>query len=343
MIKVAINGYGRIGRNILKAYLSRLPELKDKIQIVAINDLSDINTSAHLTEYDSVHGRLPKSFEDYVKVEGNSLLIEGLPKIKYYSEKDPVNLPWKELGVDVVYECTGIFKSKQQCEDTHIKAGAKKVLISAPASEDVDATVVFGVNHDVLTGSETVVSNASCTTNCLAPIAKILNDNFGIKSGLMNTIHSYTGDQRLVDTSHSDLYRTRGAATSMIPTKTGAAKALGLVIPELEGRVNGLAIRVPTPNVSVVDFTCNLEKPATVEEINALMKEASEGSLKDVLGYCDKKLVSVDFTGMPYSSIFDANQTYIVEGNMVKVFSWYDNEMGFSHRMLDTSIYWSEL
>lgn len=326
-IRVAINGYGRIGRNILRA----LYESKHhtNIQIVAINDLGDVETNAHLTRYDTTHGKFPGE----VEVSGNDLIING-NKIRAVAERDPKNLPWKELNIDVVFECTGFFTSKEKAYG-HIEAGAKKVIISAPAT-GVDATVVYGVNHEVLKKSDIIISNASCTTNCLAPLAKALNEKLGIVSGLMNTVHSYTNDQVLIDVYHADLRRARSATHSMIPTKTGAAAAVGLVLPELNGKLDGFSIRVPTINVSVVDFTFIAKRDTTVEEVNNIMIEASKGGLKGVLDINDQPLVSIDFNHNPASSIFDLSQTKVI-GALVKVLSWYDNEWGFSNRMLDVA------
>jgi len=326
-IKVAINGYGRIGRCILRA-LYEEGKRKD-IQIVAINDLGDSKTNAYLTKYDSVHRKFPGT----VEVEGDYLVVNG-DRIKCLAERDPGKLPWAELGVDVVYECTGLFTSKEKAM-AHIRAGAKKVIISAPG-EGVDGTIVYGVNHKTLKATDQIISNASCTTNCLAPIAKVLNDNIGIVSGLMTTIHSYTNDQVLTDVFHKDLRRARSATQSMIPTKTGAASAVGIVLPELNGKLDGFAIRVPTINVSLVDLTFQSARPTSKDEINQLMKAASEGDLKGVLGYNDEPLVSIDFNHNQLSSIYEATQTKVI-GLTVKVLSWYDNEWGFSSRMLDTT------
>lgn len=325
--KIAINGYGRIGRNILRAFFES--KASRSLQIVAINDLGDINTNAHLTRYDSVHGRFDKS----VEVDNNHLIVDG-KKIQMFSERDPKNLPWGELGIDLVLECTGFFASREKAA-IHLLAGAKKVLISAPAGNDVK-TVVYGVNHQELTANDMIVSNASCTTNCLAPIAKVLNDTVGIEEGLMVTVHAYTNDQKLTDSYHSDLYRARSATQSMIPTKTGAAAAVGLVLPELAGKLDGYAIRVPTINVSVIDLTFHAKRETSIEEINSILKTASSGEMKGILGYCDQPLVSVDFNHDAHSSNFDASQTRIIN-KMVKVVSWYDNEWGFSNRMLDTA------
>ena len=332
-IKVGINGYGRIGRNTLRA----LYEAKrtGEIQIVAINDLGNANTNAHLTRHDTAHGR----FGGTVTVDGDSMVVNG-DRIKVLSERDPSKLPWGQLGVDIVFECTGIFTSKAKAS-AHLAGGAKKVLISAPGGNDVDGTVVYGVNHDILTSAMTVVSNASCTTNCLAPLAKVLDDAIGIESGLMTTIHSYTNDQVLTDVYHEDLRRARSATMSMIPTKTGAAAAVGLVLPKLKGKLDGFAIRVPTINVSLVDLTFKPKRATTVEEINTLVKAAAGGALKGVLNYTEAPLVSVDYNHDPASSTYDATLTKIIDGNLVKVCSWYDNEWGFSNRMLDTALAWS--
>ena len=326
-IKIAINGYGRIGRCILRAlYESNLDK---EIEIVAINDTGgDIFIHKHLTQYDSVHGKLNLNIDS-----DNENIIINDHKIRVFSERNPELLPWGELGIDVVCECTGIFTSKAK-SSAHLKAGAKKVLISAPGGEDIDATVVYGVNHNIITKDMTVISNASCTTNCLAPVAKVINDTIGIESGLMTTIHSYTNDQVLTDSYHSDIRRGRSAAMSMIPTKTGAAKSVGLVLPELLGKLDGLSIRVPTPNVSLVDFTFTAKRETSKEEIHNSIIAASLGYLKGILAVNDKPFVSIDFNHDKHSSIFDLSQTK-VSGNLVKIFSWYDNEWGFSNRMLD--------
>ena len=329
-IKVAINGYGRIGRNIVRALYES--GRTNEIQIVAINDLCDSNTNAHLTQYDSVHGKFP--FE--VNVDGDCIVING-DKIKVFSERDPSKLPWAELGVDVVHECTGFFTSKAKAS-AHITAGAKKVIISAPGGDDVDGTIVFGVNHDTLKASDTVISNASCTTNCLAPIVKPLNDVIGIEYGLMTTIHSYTNDQVLTDVYHSDLRRARSATQSMIPTKTGAAAAVGLVLPELAGKLDGFAMRVPTINVSVVDLTFQASRDTSKAEIDEILTAASKGALKGILDINERPLVSIDFNHNPASSIYEEPLTKVLGGRLVKVLSWYDNEWGFSNRMLDTTI-----
>jgi len=326
-IKIAINGYGRIGRCILRAIYEE--GFSKDMKVVAINDLGDVKINAHLTKYDTVHGKFPGE----IKIEGDYLIVNG-DKIRVFAEKDPSKLPWKDLGIDVVHECTGKFASKEKAS-IHLTAGAKKVIISAPG-ENADATIVYGVNHKILKASDTVISNASCTTNCLAPIAKVLNDSIGIVSGLMTTIHSYTNDQVLTDVYHKDLRRARSATMSMIPTKTGAAAAVGLVLPELAGKLDGFAMRVPTINVSVVDLTFQSARSTTKEEINKVMKEASEGYLKGILGYNEEPLVSVDFNHTQISSTYDSTQTKII-GNLVKVLAWYDNEWGFSSRMLNTT------
>jgi glyceraldehyde 3-phosphate dehydrogenase len=333
-IKVGINGYGRIGRNILRA----LYEGKhgNDIKIVAINDLGDANTNAHLTRYDTVHGR----FRGEVQVEGDSMVVNG-DRIRVVAQRDPTKLPWGELGVDMVLECTGLFTSKAKAS-AHLTAGAKKVVISAPGGDDVDATIVFGVNDNVLKSGMTVISNASCTTNCLAPLVKVLHEKVGVVSGTMNTIHSYTNDQVLTDVYHADLRRARSATHSMIPTKTGAAAAVGLVLPELKGKIDGFSIRVPTINVSLVDFTFIAARKTTMDEIHAAMKAAAAGPLKGILAYSDAPLVSVDFNHDPASSTYDATLTKVIDGTLVKVCSWYDNEWGFSNRMLDTTLAWSK-
>jgi glyceraldehyde 3-phosphate dehydrogenase len=333
-IKVAINGYGRIGRNILRA-LYEANRTQD-IQIVAVNDLGDANTNAHLTKYDTVHGK----FKGDVTVEGDYMVVNG-DKIRVLAERDPAKLPWGELGVDVVHECTGFFTSKAKAS-AHLTGGAKKVIISAPGGKDVDATIVYGVNHGVLKASDTVISNASCTTNCLAPLVLPLHTKIGVVQGLMTTIHSYTNDQVLTDVYHSDLRRARSATQSMIPTKTGAAAAVGLVLPELNGKLDGFAMRVPTINVSVVDLVFTAARETTKEEVDQILKEASEtevsaGGLKGILAYNVEPLVSMDFNHTTVSSSYDSTQTRVM-GNLVKVLSWYDNEWGFSNRMLDTTI-----
>ena len=330
-IKVAINGYGRIGRNVLRAHYEG--GKRHDIQIVAINDLGKAETNAHLTQYDTAHGKFPGS----VSVDGDCMVVNG-DRIKVLANRNPAELPWKDLGVDVVLECTGFFTSKEKAS-AHLAGGAKKVVISAPGGKDVDATVVFGVNQGVLKASDTVISNASCTTNCLAPMAKVLHESVGIESGLMTTIHAYTNDQVLTDVYHEDLRRARSATMSMIPTKTGAAAAVGLVLPDLNGKLDGFAMRVPTINVSVVDLSFMSKKATTADEVNALLKAASEGPLKGVLGYNTAPLVSVDFNHDGHSSVFDATQTRVSpDGRLVKVLSWYDNEWGFSNRMLDTTV-----
>ncbi len=329
-IKVAINGYGRIGRNILRAHYE--DGKKHDIAIVAINDLGSPETNAHLTRYDTAHGKFPGTIE----VDGDAMVVNG-DRIKVFANRDPSKLPWGELGVDVVLECTGFFASKEKA-GAHIAGGAKKVIISAPGGKDVDATIVFGVNQGVLKATHTVISNASCTTNCLAPMVKPLNDTIGVVTGLMTTIHAYTNDQVLTDVYHEDLRRARSATMSMIPTKTGAAAAVGLVLPELNGKLDGFAIRVPTINVSLVDLSFIAARDTTVEEVNAIMKVASESAaLKGILNYNTGPLVSVDFNHDPASSTFDATLTK-VSGRLVKVSSWYDNEWGFSNRMLDTTV-----
>ncbi len=326
-VKVAINGFGRIGRNVLRAIIE---SGREDIEVIAINDLGPVETNAHLLRYDSVHGRFPvnvKSGKDWIDV--------GRGKIKVSAIRNPADLPWSD--VDVVMECTGIFTSKEKCQ-AHLDNGSSKVLISAPGT-DADATIVYGVNHKDLKKSHKVVSNASCTTNCLSPVAKVLNDTVGIKKGFMTTIHSYTGDQPTLDTMHKDLYRARAAAMNMIPTSTGAAKAVGLVLPELAGKLDGVAIRVPTPNVSVVDLTFESKKKTTVEEVNAaIVAAAKKGPLKGILGYTDEPLVSTDFNHNPHSSIFHLDQTKVMDGNMVRILTWYDNEWGFSNRMSDTAV-----
>jgi glyceraldehyde 3-phosphate dehydrogenase len=335
-IKVAINGYGRIGRNVLRALYES--GRTNEIQIVAVNDLGDAETNAHLTQYDTAHGPFPGE----VSVDGGDLIV-SMPgqkqgdRVRVCSERDPAKLPWGELGVDVVFECTGLFTSKAKA-GAHLAAGAKKVIISAPGDKDVDGTFVFGVNHDQIKGSDTVISNASCTTNCLAPLAKVLHDKIGIVHGLMTTIHAYTNDQVLTDVFHKDLRRARSATMSQIPTKTGAAAAVGLVLPELNGKLDGFAMRVPTINVSVVDLSFVAARETTKDEIDAAVREAAEGPLKGILGINTKPLVSIDFNHDPRSSVYDATQTRVMEGTMVKVLAWYDNEWGFSNRMLDMAI-----
>ncbi len=328
-IRVAINGYGRIGRNVLRAHYEYGKH--HDIEIVAINNPGDIETIALLTKYDTAHGKFPAQ----VSFEGNDLIVNG-DKIRVLGDRNPENLPWKEMNVDVVLECTGLFTTKAAAS-AHLKAGAKKVIISAPGGKDVDATVVFGVNQNVLKASDTVISNASCTTNCLAPVALALNEGLGIVDGLMTTIHSYTNDQVLTDVYHRDPRRARAAALNIIPTKTGAAVAVGLVLPELNGKLDGFAVRVPTINVSLVDLTFNASRNTSVEEVNKIMKDASEGKLKGILEYNTEPLVSTDFNHNPASSIFDSTQTRVIGGSLVKILSWYDNEWGFSCRMLDTT------
>ena len=333
-IKVGINGYGRIGRNVLRALYES--GRNKEIQVVAINDLGDAETNAHLTRYDTAHGRFPGE----VRVDGDSMVVNG-DRIRVLAQRDPAKLPWGELGVDFVLECTGLFTSKAKAS-AHLAGGAKKVVISAPGGDDVDATVVFGVNHQILRASHTVISNASCTTNCLAPVAQVLHENIGIESGLMTTVHAYTNDQVLTDVYHSDLRRARSATMSMIPTKTGAAAAVGLVLPELKGKFDGFAVRVPTINVSLVDLTLTPKRATTVAEINQLMKAAAEGPLKGVLAYTEAPLVSIDYNHDAHSSTFDGTMTKVIGGNLVKVCAWYDNEWGFSNRMLDTTLAWSK-
>ncbi|MFU8797584.1 MAG: type I glyceraldehyde-3-phosphate dehydrogenase [Gammaproteobacteria bacterium] len=329
-IKVAINGYGRIGRNTLRALYEA--NRTHEIQIVAINDLTNIDTNVHLTKYDSTHGK----FSGTVKALGDGMEING-DYIHVYAERDPAKLPWGKLGIDVVYECTGHFTTKEK-SSAHLAAGAKKVIISAPGGKDVDATIVYGVNHHTLKPTDTVISNASCTTNCLGPLVKPLHEKIGLVSGLMVTIHAYTNDQMIVDSAHPDLHRARAAAHSLIPTKTGAASAIGLVIPELAGKLDGYAVRVPTLNVSMVDLTFQAARATTIDEIHSILKTAAEGELKGVLHYTSEPLVSIDFNHNPASSIYDLAHTKVVNGNLVKVVSWYDNEWGFSNRMLDVTL-----
>jgi glyceraldehyde 3-phosphate dehydrogenase len=335
-IKVAINGYGRIGRNILRALYES--GRTDEIQIVAVNDLGDAETNAHLTQYDTAHGKFPGE----VSVDGGDLIIRAAgqskgDRVRVCAERDPAKLPWGEMGVDVVLECTGLFTSKAKA-GAHLAAGAKKVIISAPGGSDVDGTFVFGVNHDQLTAEHTVISNASCTTNCLAPLAKVLNDKVGMVHGLMTTIHAYTNDQVLTDVFHSDLRRARSATMSQIPTKTGAAAAVGLVLPQLNGKLDGFAMRVPTINVSVVDLTFVAARETSKDEIDAAVREAAEGPLKNILGINTRPLVSIDFNHDPRSSVYDSTQTRVMGGTLVKVLAWYDNEWGFSNRMLDMTV-----
>lgn len=329
-IKVGINGYGRIGRNILRALFES--NRTNEIEIVAINDLGDAKTNAHLTQYDTAHGKFPGT----VTVDGDYMVVNG-KKIKVLSERDPAKLPWGELGVDVVHESTGLFTSKAKAS-AHLKGGAKKVIISAPGGDDVDATIVYGVNHDTLKSSHTVISNASCTTNCLAPVVKVLHEHIGVLRGVMTTIHAYTNDQVLTDVYHSDLRRARSATMSMIPTKTGAAAAVGLVLPELNGKLDGYAVRVPTINVSMVDLSFQAARETTAKEINELMHKAADGTMKGILAYNDAPLVSIDFNHDPASSTYDASLTKVIDGTLVKVVAWYDNEWGFSNRMLDATI-----
>ncbi len=327
-VRIAINGFGRIGRLVLRAILE---SKRDDVEVVGINDLGPVEINAHLLKYDSNHGTL----QTEIVIDGDSMDV-GTGLIKVSAERDPANLPWKDLGVDVALECTGLFTDRESASK-HLDAGANKVLISAPAKE-VDMTVVYGVNHDQLEAHHTVVSNASCTTNCLAPVADVLNKAIGIEKGFMTTIHAYTGDQRPLDTLHSDPRRARACGVSLIPTSTGAARAVGLVLPELEGKLDGTAIRVPTPNVSLIDLKFTAGRETTVEEVNAAIKEASEGHLKGILGYVTDELVSIDFNHNPASSIFDATQTQVVDGNFVRILSWYDNEWGFSNRLPDTAV-----
>lgn len=334
-IKVGINGYGRIGRNILRALYES--KRNSQVQIVALNDLGDAKTNAHLTRYDTVHGKFPGE----VTVDGDSMVVNG-DRIRVLAERDPAKLPWGDLGVEFVLECTGLFTSKAKA-GAHLKGGAKKVMISAPGAEDVDATIVYGVNHNVLKKDHTVVSNASCTTNCLAPMAKVLHEKVGIVAGIMTTIHSYTNDQVLTDVYHTDLRRARSATMSQIPTKTGAAAAVGLVLPDLKGKLDGFAVRVPTINVSLVDLTFTAKRATSVEEVNKALKEAAAtDAWKGILAYNDAPLVSVDFNHDSHSSVFDSTLTKVVDGNVVKVCSWYDNEWGFSNRMIDSVVAWSK-
>lgn len=327
-LKIAINGYGRIGRLVHRALIE---SGRDDMEIVAINDLADVNTNVHLMKYDTVHGRFA---HDVKAIDDDTMQING-KDIQVFSERNPADLPWTTLGIDIVFECSGIF-TKREMAQKHIDAGAKRVLISAPATDE-DLTVVYGVNHDQLTGDHVIVSNASCTTNCLAPVAKTLNDAIGIEQGFMTTIHSYTGDQRVTDTVHSDLHRARAAAANLIPTSTGAAKAVGKVLPDLNGKLDGVAIRVPTPNVSLVDLKFNASRSTTVEEVNSAIKKAADGNLKGILGYYDEPLVSSDFNHDARSSIFSLDGTKVMDGTLVRIMTWYDNEWGFSNRMLDTA------
>src|SRR5271167_411430 len=333
-IKVGINGYGRIGRNVLRALYEG--KRTGEIQIVALNDLGDAKTNAHLTRYDTAHGKFPGE----VAVDGDSMVVNG-DRIRVLAERDPSKLPWGDLGVEFVLECTGLFTSKAKA-GAHLKGGAKKVVISAPGGDDVDATIVYGVNHGVLKSGFTVISNASCTTNCLVPLVKVLHEKIGVLAGVMNTVHSYTNDQVLTDVYHSDLRRARSATMSMIPTKTGAAAAVGLVMPELKGKIDGFSIRVPTINVSIVDLSFTAARKTTVEEIHGAVKAAANGALKGILAYNDAPLVSVDFNHDAHSSTYDATLTKVIQGNLVKVCAWYDNEWGFSNRMLDTTVAWSK-
>jgi glyceraldehyde 3-phosphate dehydrogenase len=334
-IKVAINGFGRIGRMVLRAHYES--GRKQPLQFVAVNDLGDANTNAHLLKYDTAHGKFPGS----VRVDGDSLVVNN-DRIRVVAERDPAKLPWRSLGVDIVMECTGLFTSKAKAA-AHLQAGAKKVIISAPGEKDVDRTVVFGVNHKALKDSDTVISNASCTTNCLAPLVKALDDRIGVVSGLMTTIHSYTNDQVLTDVYHKDLRRARSATHNQIPTKTGAAAAVGLVLPHLNGKLDGFSIRVPTINVSLVDLTFVAKRKTSVEEVNAAVKQSADSDLKGILEYSSEPLVSSDFNHNPASSIFDATITKVSDGTLVKVYSWYDNEWGFSNRMLDVAVAFAEV
>ncbi len=333
-IKVGINGYGRIGRNVLRALYEsgRTGELR----IVALNDLGDPKTNAHLTRYDTAHGRFPGE----VKVDGDYMVVNG-DRVRVLAERDPAKLPWGELGVEYVLESTGLFTSKARAS-AHLKGGAKKVVISAPGGDDVDATIVYGVNEQTLRSGFTVISNASCTTNCLAPVAKVLHGKVGIAAGIMTTIHAYTNDQVLTDVYHSDLRRARSATMSQIPTKTGAAAAVGLVLPELKGKLDGFAVRVPTINVSLVDLTFSAKRATSVEEVNQAIREAAAGAMQGIIAYNEAPLVSVDFNHDAHSSIFDATLTKVIDGTLVKVCAWYDNEWGFSNRMLDTTLAWSK-
>ena len=332
-IRVAINGFGRIGRNVLRAIVE---SGRKDIEVVAANDLGPVETNAHLLRYDSVHGRFPGE----VTVKGDTINL-GKGAIKVTAERDPSKLPWKDLGIDIALECTGIFTAKDKAA-AHLTAGAKRVLVSAPG-DGADLTVVYGVNHDKLTKDHLVVSNASCTTNCLAPVAKVLNDSIGIERGFMTTIHAYTGDQPTLDTMHKDLYRARAAALSMIPTSTGAAKAVGLVLPELAGKLDGVSIRVPTPNVSVIDFKFVAKKATSKDEVNGAIQRAAEQQLKGILGFTNHPTVSIDFNPDPHSSIFHMDQTKVMDGTLVRVMSWYDNEWGFSNRMADTAVVMGKL
>ena len=327
-VRIAINGFGRIGRNVARAIYE---SGRDDVDIVAVNDLGPVETNAHLMRYDSVHGKFPGE----VTVSGDRIHI-GRESFKVLAERDPKNLPWKEMDIDIAMECTGIFTAKEKAS-MHLEAGAKRVLVSAPAT-GADKTIVYGVNHDTLTKDDLVVSNASCTTNCLSPVAFVLHNKIGIEKGMMTTIHSYTGDQPTLDTMHKDLYRARAAAMSMIPTSTGAAKAVGLVLPELNGKLDGMSVRVPTPNVSVVDLKFIAKKNTSADEINAAIKEAADGPLKGILGYTNDPNVSIDFNHDPHSSIFHMDQTKVMDGNLCSILTWYDNEWGFSNRMSDTAV-----
>jgi glyceraldehyde 3-phosphate dehydrogenase len=333
-IRVGINGYGRIGRNVLRALYEG--KRTGQVQIVALNDLCDSRANAHLTRYDTVHGKFPGE----VKVDGDYMVVND-DRIRVFAERDPAKLPWGEVGAEYVLECTGLFTSKAKA-GAHLKGGAKKVVISAPGGEDVDATIVYGVNHNVLKRGYTVISNASCTTNCLAPLAKVLHEKVGIEAGIMTTIHAYTNDQVLTDVYHPDLRRARSATMSQIPTKTGAAAAVGLVLPELKGKLDGFAVRVPTINVSLVDLTFSAKRATSVEEVNRALQAAAAGPLKGILAYNDLPLVSVDFNHDAHSSVFDASLTKVIDGTLVKVCAWYDNEWGFSNRMIDTTLAWSQ-
>jgi glyceraldehyde 3-phosphate dehydrogenase len=332
--RIAINGFGRIGRNVVRAIYE---SGRTDIDIVAINDLGPVETNAHLMRWDSVHGKFPKT----VEVDGDTIRIEGGDSFKVFAERDPKNLPWGDLGIDIVMECTGIFTAREKAA-IHLEAGAKRVLVSAP-SAGADKTIVYGVNHNVLTKDDLVVSNASCTTNCLAPVAHVLHNAIGIEKGMMTTIHSYTGDQPTLDTMHKDLYRARAAAMSMIPTSTGAAKAVGLVLPELNGKLDGMSIRVPTPNVSVVDLKFIAKRSTSVDEINKAIRDAADGALKGVLGYTDEPNVSIDFNHNPHSSVFHMDQTKVMDGTLCSILTWYDNEWGFSNRMGDTAVAMAKL
>ena len=332
--RIAINGFGRIGRNVVRAIYE---SGRTDIDIVAINDLGPVETNAHLLRWDSVHGKFPKT----VDVDGDMIRIEGGDSFKVFAERDPKNLPWGDLGIDIVMECTGIFTAREKAA-FHLEAGAKRVLVSAP-SAGADKTIVYGVNHNVLTKDDVVVSNASCTTNCLSPVAYVLNNAIGIEKGMMTTIHSYTGDQPTLDTMHKDLYRARAAAMSMIPTSTGAAKAVGLVLPELNGKLDGMSIRVPTPNVSVVDLKFIAKRATSVEEINKAIREAANGPLKGILGFTDEPNVSIDFNHNPHSSVFHMDQTKVMDGTFCSILTWYDNEWGFSNRMSDTAVAMAKL